>query len=121
MAIAAESGFRMATLASMRLLDVSTASMASGMPWPFDLVRAVLGHHADDQPADDGHDDDPGPELIRFRTAKMEGPHVIERQIGEQADQVIQDERDQAGSESDGRRQQRHESESIPGASVAGP
>ena len=34
MAMAAESGFRMATLASIRLREVNTASIASGMPWP---------------------------------------------------------------------------------------
>jgi hypothetical protein len=33
-AIAAESGFRIATLASIRLRDISTASIASGIPCP---------------------------------------------------------------------------------------
>ena len=33
-AIAAERGFRIATFASIRLRDVRTASIASGIPWP---------------------------------------------------------------------------------------
>jgi hypothetical protein len=33
-AMAAETGFNIATLAAMRLLEARTASIASGIPWP---------------------------------------------------------------------------------------
>src|SRR6185437_13339004 len=57
MAMAAESGFRMAMT--------------------FDFVAAVLGHEADNQTSDNRDDDDPIMEGSVFRTAEMKRPRVI--------------------------------------------
>ena len=57
MAIAAESGFRMATLASIRLREVSTASMASGMPWPSIFSEPYLTIKPMIKPPMTGHDE----------------------------------------------------------------
>ena len=82
---------------------------------PFDFRRAVLHHQTDDQAADHRHDDDPGAELVGFRAAEVERPDVIKGQVGEQADQVVQDESDQARRQADARRQQGHQSQAIAG------
>ena len=79
----------------------------------FDLVRAVFGHHADDQPADHGDDDHPRSKSICFGTSEMEGPLVVEGHVGKQSNQVVQDECDQTGDESDGHRRQRYKAEPV--------
>ena len=52
MAIAADSGLRNATLASMRLREVSTASIASGIPWPLIFSEPYLAMRPMMQAAD---------------------------------------------------------------------
>ena len=57
--IAEEIGFRMATLADMRLRPIRMASIASGIPCPRIRSDAIARHQADDQPTDHGHQDRP--------------------------------------------------------------
>ncbi len=106
MAMAAESGFRMATFASMRLLDVSTASIASGMPWPLILGEPYLAITPTDQATDDGNEDDPGSELIGLRAAETKRPDMVERKVGKQADQIVEKESNHSRHQTDDRRKQ---------------
>ena len=57
---------------------------------PLNFRRAILRHEPDDDSANDRNDDHPRAELIIRRTAKMEGPYMVEREIREQSDQVVE-------------------------------
>ncbi len=48
-----------------------------------DFRRSILGHEANEQPADDGNDNDPQAELIFRGTAKMKRPDAKEGEVGE--------------------------------------
>ena len=79
----------------------------------FDFRRAVLHHQADDQTADHRHEDHPRPQLVRFRAAKAKRPDVIEREVGEKADEIVKDESDQSRRKPDARCQQGDQTHSI--------
>jgi hypothetical protein len=111
MAMAVEIGFPIATFGSIRLFDVTTASMCFGNAVAFDLRRTLLGHETDDDPADHGNYDDPWAELIVSRTAKMERPDVIEREIRKEPDQVVEQKSDDACNHADPSRQNRNEAQ----------
>ena len=70
-AIAAEIGFSTATLASMRLLDVSTASIASGIPCPLIFGDPYFAISPIMSPPITGIADDPEAELIIYRAAEL--------------------------------------------------
>ena len=106
MAIAADSGLRMATFASMRLREMSTASIASGMPWPSIFGEPYFTIRPMISPPITGMMITQGPSWLASGLRKLERPDVIEGQVGEQADEVVQDEGDQARRQSDARRQQ---------------
>ena len=108
MAMAAEIGFRIATLGSMRLRLTSTASIASGMPWPRILSEPVARHDADDEAADDRRDDHQQSEMVIARAEEGERKPVVEEEVGEKPDEVVQQIGDDAGQDSDHAGQQRN-------------
>src|SRR4029079_5003686 len=67
----------------------------------FDLGGAVLRHDSNDDSADDGNQDDPEAEMFNAiaRTGEIEGEMAIEREIRKQADQLIQQEGDTTGDQ----------------------
>ena len=70
---------------------------------PLDFRRAILRHEPDDDSADDRNDDHPRTELVIRRTAKMEGPYMVERKIREKSDQVVEKKRNDPGNDADER------------------
>ena len=109
MAIAAEIGFRMATRGSMRLRLNSTASMASGMPWPLIFGRSIFRHETDDEAADDRNQNYPPAEMVIPRADELGRKAVIEDKVGEESDQLVQRKGDEAGEKSDSACQKRNQ------------
>ena len=66
-----------------------------------DFRCAVLGHYADDEAADGGSDDDHPAEVIVLRAREVGRPAMEEEKIGEQADQLVEREGDDAGDQAD--------------------
>src|SRR5579871_6671323 len=107
-AIAADSGFKIATRGWMRLRLKATASMASGMPWPLIFGEPYLAK-ADNEAADHRDEDDPRPPRGQPGAGKGKRAPVIKRQVGEQSDQLVENERDYPGRQPDSAGQARHQ------------
>jgi hypothetical protein len=70
--LSAERLITLATFASMRLREVSTASIASGIAMAFYFFGTVLCHKTDNQRTDERGDDYPQANLRVFWAAEME-------------------------------------------------
>ncbi len=79
------------------------------------FIGAIFRHHSDDQSADHRHDNHPRTNLRMFGAAEMKGPIVVKRDIGEKADQIVKNVRDEARKTSDRRSKQRYQSHPITG------
>ena len=67
-----------------------------------DLLRAVAGHQAHDQPAGNGHQHHQRAQVMLRRRYHREIPARVEKQVGEEANQAQQDHGAQRAEESDG-------------------
>ena len=66
-----------------------------------DFRRAVLGHDAHNEAADDRNDDDHPAEMVVLRAGEIGRPAMEEEEVGEQADQLVESESYDAGHQTD--------------------
>ena len=90
MAMAAESGFRIATFGCDAAAIDQHRFHRFGNAVAANLVGAVARHDANDDSADHGRDDHPQAKMIVARAAKGEREAMVKENIGEQPDQVVE-------------------------------
>src|SRR5439155_7932509 len=101
-AIAAEIGFKIATLGSMRLRLISTASMASGMPCPLILAVPYLAMKPTITPPITGIRITQGSKLVMSRAGEFGNEAMIENNICEQANKLVEQKGNAAGNQPNG-------------------
>src|SRR6266851_5294224 len=75
---------------------------------PLNFRRTIFRHEPDDDSPDDRNDNHPRAELVIRRTAKMEGPFMIERKICEQTNQIVEKKCNDSGNDAHQGGQQRN-------------
>ena len=72
-----------------------------GYAVPFNLRRSILRHEANDDSANHRNRDHPQPKLIVARAYELSDEAVVKENVGEQADQFVQHERNQPREQPD--------------------
>ncbi len=66
-----------------------------------DFRRAVLGHDADNESANDWNDDDHPAEMVMLRAGEVRRPAMEKENVCEQSDQLVQSKGNDAGDQTD--------------------
>ena len=96
MAKAVASGFKIPTRIRTRLFPISTASMASGIPWPFRVGSQKWTMMPTSEAADGRYENNPCSKVIVNRISNGKRPLTIEKHIGKKVYEFKQTLRHQA-------------------------